>query len=162
MDAARRRAVRLAYCQDRQATEGLCQWVGARIPHAHNLAFDPNAVAIGVVSDVGNLVAGVVFNTYIPDDSTIQVHLAADNPLWCRGNIIRDILAYPFYQLSVNKVWGATPIDMEHVLSVNRKMGFVREAVLRYHVAGKHAVITGMLRKEYLRKYWPERSRVAA
>lgn len=154
--------MRIALPQTPGQVEAVLRWVGARIPHAPNLWMDMNAIAMAVVTDGEQMAAGVVFNNYIPDDGTIQVHLAACNPLWTRGTIVRDILAYPFDKLQVNKVWGATPIDMVQVLEVNRKMGFTREAVLRYHVRGKHAVITGLLRKEYLRKYWPERTRVAA
>lgn len=138
------------------------RWVAQRIPHAPTLHTDENAVALAVATDDNQMAAGVVFNNYCPYDGTIQVHLAACNPLWTRGTIVRDILAYPFNQLKVNKVWGATPQDMVHVLKVNRKMGFKQEGILRYHIRGKHAVITGLLRREYLRLYWPDRSRVAA
>lgn len=154
--------MKIGYAANNDERLALLRFAGRMIPHAANLADDHTAVAIGVLTDESRPAACVVFNHYIEADKTIMVHVAAVNPLWTRGTIVRDILAYPFFQLGCNKVWAAMPIKNKHAIDFNKKLGFTREGILRYHIANQHAVITGLLRKEYLRKYWPENSRMVA
>ncbi len=148
--------MRIVHCHDAESRMALLRWISARIPHADNFHQDALAVPIGVLTDTGRPAAGVVFNMYYPKDSTIHVSVAASNPLWTRGTIVRDILAYPFLQLGVEKVWATMPQDLAHVLALNRKMGFTQEAILGKHLRGKNAVIARLYRKDYMRKYWPE------
>lgn len=148
--------MRVVYCRDAESRLALLRWISARIPHADNFHQDPGAVAIGVVTDTGHPAAGVVFNFYFPQDSTIHVSVAAINPLWTRGTIVRDILGYAFLQLRVEKVWAAMPQDLKHVIALNRKMGFTQEAILGKHLRGKNAVISRLYRKDYMSLYWPE------
>lgn len=130
-------------------------WVARNIPGIDTLDYG-KAVALGVVSEEGQALAGVVFNEYRPQYGTIQVHVAAISPKWCTRNIVREILAYPFLQLKVNKVWSAMAHDNERAIRFNKGIGFKQEGTLRYHFGDKHAVVTGMLAKEFRQRYLNE------
>lgn len=109
---------------------------------------------MAVIDGAGVMVAGIIFNDYQPKFRTIMVHLAADNPRWATHNVIRAVLHFPFVQLNANKVWGVTPASLTRVLRFNAGCGFVREAVLRdQYGPGQHAIVTGMLAKEYHKFY---------
>lgn len=130
----------------------IADWVRRRIPYAPHMELD-KCRAIGVVSG-GNLLAGVVFNEYQQDYGTIAVSVAADSPRWAAKGVIRGILAYPFEQLNVNKVWSAMLHTNERAIRFNKGLGFRQEAVLRDHFGvGKHAVVTRMMRRDYQQKY---------
>lgn len=110
--------------------------------------------AAAVINEQGEMVAGVVFNDYHPNFRTIMVHLAADTPRWATHRIIGEILGWAFVRSGINKVWGVTPAHLTRVLRFNAGIGFVREAVLRdQYGEGRHAVVTGMLAKEYRKFY---------
>lgn len=109
--------------------------------------------AIGFERD-GVLLAGFVFNEYIPDYRTIQIQMAADSPTWARRRTIREILAYPFFQLGVFKVWCAVRSGNAHGLKTFGHVGFKREATLAHHYGPKqHAVICRMFRPDFDRLY---------
>lgn len=130
----------------------IAQWVAERIPHMHGGNFGPCA-AIGISSD-GKLLGGLVYHDYQPELGTIQLSMAADNPMWARRKNIAGLLHYPFEQLGVYKVWTATPHDNEAALKVNLHIGFKREATLAHQFGRKrHAVICRMLRPDYDRLF---------
>lgn len=140
--------MRLLLGMDREVTH----WVHSRIPYAPHMETD-KCRAIGVVSG-DNLVAGVVFNEYQHEYGTIAVSVAAETPRWAAKGVIRGILAYPFEQLNVNKVWSAMLHTNERAIRFNKGIGFRQEAVLRDHFGvGKHAVVTRMMRRDYQQKY---------
>lgn len=128
-------------------------WVGSRIPHMHGGGFGPCST-LGVASDLGRLMAGVVFHDYQKDLGTIQLSMAADNPMWARRDTIKQLLSYPFRQLGVYKVWTASPHDNIKALCVNKKIGFKAEATLGHHFGkNRHCVINRMLLPDYNRIY---------
>lgn len=131
--------------------ERIPEWVAERIPHVSD--FGPCA-GLGVVSDSGKVMAGVVYNNWMPEFGTIELSMAADSPMWARKVTIAGLLAYPFVQLGAFKVWTATPIGNEAALRVNEKIGFKQEAILAHHFGeGTHCVIRRMLRPQYFAKY---------
>ena len=140
--------MRLLYGQD----QAVAEWVSRNIPHMAGAAFGPMA-AIGVTSQEGNLLAGVVFHDYQPKFRTMQISMAAASPKWATRNTIRLLLSYPFMRCGVEKVWTAMPHTNERAIRFNKGIGFVQEAVLAYHFGSSHAVICRLLRKDYLRIY---------
>lgn len=140
----------LVYGQD----ASVVQWVLERIPHVSD--FGP-AVGIGVVSDSGKPVAGIVYNEYYPECGTVQLSFAADSPIWARRETIAELLAYPFLQMGVYKVWTSTPHENRAALKVNEHIGLKQEAVLAHHYGRKnHAVIRRMFKPQYLYLYGEE------
>jgi RimJ/RimL family protein N-acetyltransferase len=123
-------------------------WVANMIPHVTE--FDKSA-AIGVVRN-GNIIAGMVYHDYQPEAKTMQLSMAASSPRWAVPAVIKGLLAYPFRQIGVFKVWTATPQDNIRALRVNEHVGFKREAVLAHHFGPKrHAVICRMLAPDFKR-----------
>lgn len=129
-------------------------WVAARIPHMAGGAFGPCA-AIGVV--VGNeMVAGVVFHEFQPAHGTMMLSMAATSPRWATRGHVRGLLAYPFQQIGVHKLWTLTEAQNQRALRFNKGVGFRQEAVLRDQFGPKrHAVVCSMLAREW-RKRWSE------
>ena len=100
------------------------------------------------------MLAGVVYHDYQPEYGTIQLSMAAVNPMWARRENLRALLSYPFNQLGVFKAWIATASDNAHGLKTFEHIGFKREATLAHHFGMKrHAVICRMLRTEYDRLF---------
>jgi RimJ/RimL family protein N-acetyltransferase len=134
-------------------TDKVAAWTVSHIPHVSD--FGP-CEAIAVMNGE-YIIAGVVYHDYQPTCASIQLSMAAESPMWARREIIAQLLDYPFNQLSVNRVWTATPIDNEKALKVNRHIGFKREAVLHSAFGKKrHGVIMRMLKPDYqkfIRKY---------
>lgn len=136
-------------------------FVARRMPamFGDSIKYAGEYAATAVVDEAGHIVAGIIFNDYMPQFGTIMVHLAADTPRWATHNVVRAVLHYPFMQLRVNKVWGATPANLTRVLRFNRGIGFTQEAVLGQHYGQLNAVITRMLAKDYKKFYLDEGGR---
>lgn len=132
--------------------EIVAQWVKERIPYLDEIDFGP-CVAIGVVKEDGEPLAGVVFHDYQPQFKTIQVSVAAVSARWATHRILKNILAYPFTQLKVRKVWTATPHINKRALRFNKGIGFTQEAVLAYHFGDFHCVMCRMMDKDYKKRY---------
>ena len=127
----------------------VAEWVADRIPHVRDFG---ECAAIGVVTD--RLIAGVVYNEFYPEYGTVQLSMAADSSRWARRETIAGLLAYPFLQMNVYKVWTATPLDNGMALRVNEKIGFKQEATLAHHFGRKrHAVIRRMFKPQFLKLY---------
>lgn len=133
--------------------EAVARWTCSRIPHMQDGASFPHA-ALGVVNDMGRLIAGMIYHDYQRAFGTIQLTFAASSPMWAKRDTIRELLAYPFQQLKCYKIWTSTPIDNEPALKVNSHLGFVREAVLAHQFGkNRHCVICRMTRPIFDRRY---------
>lgn len=134
-------------------TMAIQNWVAHAIPHVGPQGFGP-AQAMGVVSDREELQAGVVFHDYQPEYGTMQVSVAASTPMWAKPDHIKAIMAYPFEQIGVYKLWSAIPHTNERAIKFNKHIGFKQEAVLAHHFGHKvHAVITRLYQPDYRRLY---------
>jgi RimJ/RimL family protein N-acetyltransferase len=142
-------------------SDALAQWAADHIPHVRGGDFGP-CQAIGVASGSNSedqLYAVVVFHDYQPRAGTLQFSAAARSPRWATPGVLRGMLAYPFRQLGVFKLWGAIPGDNERALRFNLGIGMRQEATLRHHFGPRrHAVIVSMLRHEYERGRWCDRT----
>lgn len=137
------------------ADADVAAWVSARLPEFADgdLVERPHA-ALGVVRDDGKVVAGWAFHDYQPTHGTIQLSAAAVAPTWARREIVAGLLAYPFRQLGVYKVWAAIGLWNEPALNAAKSIGFKQEAVLAHHFGRKkHAVILRMLEPDFRRNY---------
>ncbi len=109
--------------------------------------------AIGVIGK-DSLMAGIVYHGYHAGFRTMQLSMAAENPMWARKATIKALLHYPFEQLGVYKLWTCTPLDNEAALRVNLHIGFKKEATAAHQFGPKrHAVICRILRPDYDRIY---------
>jgi RimJ/RimL family protein N-acetyltransferase len=84
--------------------------------------------AIGLVKD-NKIVAGVVYEGF--NGASVKTHIAVDGKTYLTKEFIRIIFQYPFLQLKCKKLIGVVDSTNERALSLNRKLGFVAEGVLR-------------------------------
>jgi len=124
----------------------VADWVAERIPHMNGQFRD--FAAIGV-AESGKLVAGVVYHDHYPRYRHIQISMAADSPRWAQRGVIRGLLAYPFVQLGCERVTLTVPHTSHRVLKFTKGIGFVSEGVLRRGFGDAHAVVLGMLSRDY-------------
>ena len=123
-------------------------WVASQIPHMKGGSFGPCA-ALGVVSNTGEPVGGVVFTDHIPAYGNIQVSLAATSRRWLTRNRITAILRYPFRQLGVKRLTALVPPSATNATQFLERMGWVREGCVRLGYGDEDAIIWGLLESEW-------------
>ena len=129
----------------------VAKWVADRIPFVAGIGFGP-CKAIGIVGASGPL-AGIVFHDWQPGFRTIAFSVASTSPKWATKRLIGSILAYPFLEVGVQKLWTATPHTNERALRLAKGLGFTREGTLSHHFGKDHAVINRMFHRDFLRLY---------
>lgn len=108
---------------------------------------------MGIVDNDGREMAGIVFHDYQPQFKTMAFSIAADTPRWLTRRLIGKILAYPFEELKIMKLWTATPSSNERALRLAKGLGFTKEATLAHHFGKDHAIVNRMMLKDYARLY---------
>jgi RimJ/RimL family protein N-acetyltransferase len=129
-------------------------WVAARIPQMTGAADFGLASAIGVVAEDGRALGGVVFHNYQPRFRNIEVSFASDTPRWLTRNLIRQILAYPFDQLDCARITAITPKKAHAARAFLDHFGFKREGVVRWGFGDDDAIVSGLLKREWLGTRW--------
>jgi hypothetical protein len=147
----------LLYGHDEEVTHWVCENIphlAIRIPDfplGHVLG---PAVAIGVLGDDGQLIAGVVFHGYDPYVRAMEVSCAATTPRWGNRAVFSEIMRYPFEGAKVQRLTAATPRRAKPGATSPRKflegLGFVREGSIRRGFGDDNAIIYGLLREEWL------------
>lgn len=125
----------------------ICEWVAKRTPYIEAFdVFDQNTQTIGFTKN-NRIVCGVVYTDYRGRD--IQMHCACDDPsVWNRENI-GICFHYPFEQLGVIRITAPVPSTYVRALSINQRLGFKVEGVLRNFIeTDVDVVLLGMLRHE--------------
>jgi hypothetical protein len=158
----------------------LAAWAAKRIEHVGETGFGP-CQAIGVASGPysDDILLGVcVYHDYQPQAGTIQISFASISPRWATRDVISQLLAYPFEQLAVRKVWMAIPHPSQtevprsvtamrrlglRTLRFNVGIGLRIDGVLRHHFSrNRHAVIVSMMQSEYRKSAWCRQPQVKA
>jgi RimJ/RimL family protein N-acetyltransferase len=129
-------------------------WVAERIPQMAGAADFGPATAIGVVSEDGRALGGVVFHNYQPRFRNIEGSFASETPRWLTRNLIRQILSYPFDQLSCQRLTAITPKRAHAARAFLDHFGFKREGVVRRGFGSDDAIISGLMRREWMRSRW--------
>jgi RimJ/RimL family protein N-acetyltransferase len=133
--------------------ERVAAWVAKQLPHVGAAGFGP-CRAVAVVSGSQRPLGAIVYHDYQKAAGTVQISMATVSPMWAQPQTIRDLLAIPFDQYRVRKVWTCIPSDNERAQRFNTGIGMKREAVLREQFGPKrHAVIFGMLAREYAARW---------
>lgn len=119
------------------------QWIKARLPHYRP---DPGAKALGVVRN-GELVAGVAYEQY--NGVHCVATIAVDHPMWATKSTMFHIFWFPFGTLECEAVSVLVPITNLQSLNLATKMGFEREAIIKYAAPdGSHMVVLKMFRDQ--------------
>lgn len=129
-------------------------WVAARIDHvAMGTDFGP-CKAIGVETDRGELVGGVVYHNFMPSVGNIELSFASARRNWLTRPLICGLLSYPFDQLQCQRVTGVTPRRATSARRFLDQFGFKREGCVRRGFGTDHAIISGLLREEWQASKW--------
>ena len=99
--------------------------------------------AIGLEQD-GKLVAGTIFNSSF--GNSVCIHLACDKSL--TREFIWFCFYYAFDQLSVKKLIGMVDCTNEKALRLNKRLGFIRECVIKDGSRNGDMVIMTMTRDQ--------------
>jgi RimJ/RimL family protein N-acetyltransferase len=134
--------------------EAVAAWVAARIPHMGPGADFGPCAALGVVAEDGRLLGGVVFSNWQPRWGSIEASFAADGRRWLTPRLIRQILSYPFTQLDCGRVTAVTPLSASDARRFLETFGFKREGLVRRGFGDDDAVVSGLLKTEWLRSRW--------
>jgi RimJ/RimL family protein N-acetyltransferase len=129
-------------------------WVAARIPQMSGAEDFGPCRAIGVVTERHEPLGGVVFHNYQAGFRNIEVSFAADGRRWLTRNLIKGILAYPFEQLGCQRVTTLTPKRNREARKFLDTFGFKREGVVRRGFGNDDMIVSGLLKREWLRSKW--------
>ena len=77
----------------------------------------------GITDASGNLVAGIVYHNYYPENGIIEISAAATSPKWLTRRHMQDILEYPFDQLGCRMVVARTGGNNKRALRIWRSIG---------------------------------------
>jgi len=133
--------------------EHVAAWAAGLIPHMHGRGFG-DCRAIGVVSERGEPLAGVVFSNFLPQYRSIEISLATSTPRCLTRRLMQEIMAYPFEQLACQRVTAITPRRAAAIRRFIDGFGFKREGLVRRGFGDDDAVISGLLKREWLRSKW--------
>ncbi|HXQ10980.1 MAG TPA: GNAT family protein [Caulobacteraceae bacterium] len=79
---------------------------------------------------------------------------ASETPRWLTRNLIRQILSYPFDQLGCQRITAITPKKARAARAFLDHFGFKREGVVRRGFGSDDAIISGLLKREWMRSRW--------
>ncbi len=132
----------------------VAEWVGFHIPHVGSGPAFGACSAIGVESEDGQPLGGVVFSNYQPSCRSIEASFAAASPRWLTRTMIRGIMSYPFDQLRCQRVTTVTPRKNKAARRFIEVFGFKREGLVRKGFGDDDAVISGLLEREWRASRW--------
>ena len=126
--------------------EWVCKWVAERIGWSAS-ELEP-CTTIGFVLD-GNLICGIVFNSFRPSSRDIHLTIAADNPVWATRRNIKAIFYYVFIQLGCNRLTLTIKKKNKRARKLAEGLGFKYEGNVRCGYDGiEDAIIYGLLHRE--------------
>lgn len=135
---------RVSYPRDEFDLAYMLHWAAERIGVQ---AFRPDAKAIALADDTGELAAVCVFDGFSPVD--VNMHIASDGTKrWLTRAYLTACFAYPFVQCRLRRVTGLVPATNRAALRFDEGLGFRREG---YHPraceGGGDLISLGMLRE---------------
>jgi RimJ/RimL family protein N-acetyltransferase len=128
------------------ADELVAEWITQRIPDS---CFGATPyVAIGLVNEVGAIIAGALYDEYRRVD--IFAHLAAvPGRRWMTREFLGEIFRYPFQQLGCTRITSPVAASNADCIRFVEHLGFQLEGRLRKRTSGGgDLLIYGMLREE--------------
>ena len=132
-------------------------WAATRIPYIKTAKNFGPCHAVGIATGRAPedlLMAVVVFHGHNAETEVCQVSVAAVDPHWATRRIFRELLAIPFEDMGVNRLWATVPHKQTRTVALLKYIGFTREADLKSHFGrGVHAACFRMLSNEYERRY---------
>lgn len=133
-------------------TDRLKDWALQRLP---DVPANGDAHFMGLEVD-GELVVVVLYESFTPH--MCSMHVVSDNGRrWCTRGFLAAAFAYPFIQLGLARVTALIPASNAKALSMDIRLGFKPEGVMRGGLGNDDLVVMGMLRSECV--WLPKESR---
>lgn len=124
----------------------ILEWVSLQLFEEKD-GFSTQDKAIGVVLD-NKLIAGVVYNRYVPN-ITIEMSIASIDKRWATRHNLRAFFSYPFIELCLKRIQTLCSATDEGIIMFNKKLGFTQEGLHRQAwPMGGDAISWGMLKSE--------------
>ena len=132
----------LLYGADKEIRE----WVSVGLFNEPD-AFSDIDKAIGIVKD-GKLIAGIVYNNYLPNVS-IEMSIFSIDKRWATRHNIKALFHYPFTQLNLRRVTALCSANEGDIMNFLKRLGFTQEGIHREaHPHGGDSISYGMLKTE--------------
>ena len=109
-----------------EENQALCRWVEDKIKGFS--AGDAQCIAVCTETD---LLAVACYNNYYPGRD-IELSFASIHPRWAHKQTIKEILAYAFHQLKVQRVSAKAPKSNIKTRKLMMGVGFQEEGKLRH------------------------------
>lgn len=142
-------------------SDALAGWIAARLPHVGNTDRFGDYFAVGVATGHGpddRIMAAAVLFDIEPGFERCQVTMASATPSWASRGTIRTMLAVPFMEYGLNRIWTIYPAKLTRVGRFLRAIGFTPEGTLKDHFGrGVSGAVFRMHASDYERIYWAER-----
>ena len=142
-------------------SEALGRWVATRLPHVGNTDAFGDFAAIGVATGEGpddRLMGAMVLFDIHPGFERCQVSAATADPRWASRATLRAVLAVPFMEYGLNRIWTVFPAKLTRVGRFLKTIGFTPEGTLRDHFGrGASGAVFRMHARDYERIYWAEK-----
>ena len=142
-------------------SEALGRWVATRLPHVGNTDAFGEYIAIGVATGTepdARLMAAAVFYDINPGYERCQISAATADPRWASRATLRAVLAVPFMEYGLNRIWTIFPAPLTRVGRFLKTIGFTPEGTLRDHFGkGISGAVWRMHARDYERLYWADK-----
>lgn len=126
------------------------EFVSSRAP-LEEPQFGP-CVTLAILDTKGRLVGGIVYHNYRPRWQTIELSGAIDSWAAASPQTAREVLAFAFEKLGVQKIWTQSGLSNTRALKVLRAYGFTKEAILAHEYGPEHCVRMRLLRRDWMRE----------
>jgi RimJ/RimL family protein N-acetyltransferase len=124
-------------------------FVAGLIPHCWR-GFGDNIKAIGVLSERGSLIAGLVYHNYDPEAGVIEISGAAlPGAHWLTRETIKRMYTYPFHICGCQMVVQRTPSDDERLLYMLARYGYNFVTVERLFGRNRDGVVCTLTREAW-------------
>lgn len=92
--------MRLVYRRDAEVAAWVAERFGGAL-HARGFGL---CKAIGVANGADEMVGGVVYNNWIPEQGVIEMTALGDTPQWLRPQFVARFVSYPFDELGCDVI----------------------------------------------------------
>ena len=145
-------------------SDALAGWIAARLPHVGNTDRFGDYFAVGVATGEGpddRIMAALCLYDIEPGFGRGQVTMASATAKWASRNNIRLMLAVPFMEYGLNRIWTVYPARLARVGRFLKAIGFTPEGTLKDHFGrGASGAVFRMHASDYERIYWADRPAV--
>jgi RimJ/RimL family protein N-acetyltransferase len=124
----------------------LCDFVSIRV-WGKTDQFGPCG-SLGIIKK-GVVIAVVVFHNWQPDDGTIELSAAADDPRWLTRTVIRQIMSICFEQHGCQQVFTRQAVDNERAIKIYRYMKFTEILLPNMRGKGKDEILMLLTKDEW-------------